>query len=172
MRSLILLIGAGVLLASASQASSDPVRSLRTAFGYHAPSGSKAKTSLGRHGFHPKHATRPGRKSRQSHLDDWHRLIKLGAKKIGGPGCWVSVHQANPSENPGSNPEEPSDPAEVTTIPDVPTSDTTADDPLLLGPETSSVTAVPLPAALPLFAGGLGLLGWLARRRRKSDQLA
>jgi hypothetical protein len=26
---------------------------------------------------------------------------------------------------------------------------------------------VPLPAALPLFAGGLGLLGWMARRRQK-----
>jgi hypothetical protein len=25
---------------------------------------------------------------------------------------------------------------------------------------------VPLPAALPLFAGGLGLLGWMARRKR------
>ena len=28
------------------------------------------------------------------------------------------------------------------------------------------VTPVPVPAALPLFAGGLGLLGWMARRRR------
>lgn len=33
--------------------------------------------------------------------------------------------------------------------------------------EISGVTAVPLPAALPLFAGGLGLLGWMARRRRR-----
>jgi choice-of-anchor C domain-containing protein len=30
-----------------------------------------------------------------------------------------------------------------------------------------SVEAVPLPAALPLFGGGLGLLGWMARRRRR-----
>jgi len=30
-----------------------------------------------------------------------------------------------------------------------------------------SVTAVPLPGALPLFVGGLGLLGFLARRHRK-----
>lgn len=30
----------------------------------------------------------------------------------------------------------------------------------------NSASAVPLPAALPLFAGGLGLLGWMARRRR------
>ena len=37
--------------------------------------------------------------------------------------------------------------------------------------EISGVSApVPLPAALPLFAGGLGLLGWMARRRR--DQTA
>jgi hypothetical protein len=31
----------------------------------------------------------------------------------------------------------------------------------------SLVAAVPLPAALPLFATGLAGLGWLARRRRK-----
>ena len=30
----------------------------------------------------------------------------------------------------------------------------------------SETAAVPLPAALPLFAGGLGLMGWMARRRR------
>ena len=30
----------------------------------------------------------------------------------------------------------------------------------------SDASVVPLPAALPLFAGGLGLLGWMARRRR------
>jgi hypothetical protein len=28
------------------------------------------------------------------------------------------------------------------------------------------VAPVPLPAALPLFAGGLGLLGWMARRKK------
>ena len=28
------------------------------------------------------------------------------------------------------------------------------------------------PPTLPLFAGGLGLLGWMARRRRKGEQLA
>ena len=33
-----------------------------------------------------------------------------------------------------------------------------------------SVTATPLPAALPLFAGGLGILGLLGRRRRKSKK--
>ena len=32
--------------------------------------------------------------------------------------------------------------------------------------EFDSVAPVPLPAALPLFAGGLGFLGWMARRRR------
>jgi len=31
---------------------------------------------------------------------------------------------------------------------------------------TAEVTAVPIPAALPLFAGSLSLLCWLARRRR------
>ena len=32
--------------------------------------------------------------------------------------------------------------------------------------ELKAVTPVPIPAALPLFAGGLGLMGWMARRRR------
>ena len=34
------------------------------------------------------------------------------------------------------------------------------------GELTATVTAVPIPASLPLFAGGLGLMGWLAGRRR------
>jgi hypothetical protein len=34
------------------------------------------------------------------------------------------------------------------------------------GPVTIEVAPVPIPAALPLFAGGLGLLGWMFRRRR------
>ena len=29
------------------------------------------------------------------------------------------------------------------------------------------VAATPLPAALPLFAGGLGVIAWLARRRKR-----
>ena len=32
--------------------------------------------------------------------------------------------------------------------------------------ELQSTTPVPLPTALPLFAGGLGFMGWMARRRR------
>lgn len=31
-------------------------------------------------------------------------------------------------------------------------------------------SATPLPAALPLFAGGLGVLGWLARRKKQKAQ--
>jgi hypothetical protein len=31
-----------------------------------------------------------------------------------------------------------------------------------------AVPPVPIPAALPLFAGGLGLMGWVSRRRKKS----
>src|SRR5262249_31628400 len=36
--------------------------------------------------------------------------------------------------------------------------------------QIGQVTAVPLPAALPLFAGGLAGLGWLARRKRQQSQ--
>jgi hypothetical protein len=32
--------------------------------------------------------------------------------------------------------------------------------------DVSFAAPVPIPAALPLFAGGLGLLGWMARRKR------
>ena len=33
---------------------------------------------------------------------------------------------------------------------------------------TTAVSAVPLPAALPLFAGGLGVMAWLGRRRKRT----
>ena len=33
-------------------------------------------------------------------------------------------------------------------------------------------SATPLPAALPLFASGLGVMGWLARRRKRKAQAA
>jgi hypothetical protein len=33
---------------------------------------------------------------------------------------------------------------------------------------TSDVNATPIPAALPLFASGLGLMGWLSRRRKRN----
>jgi hypothetical protein len=37
---------------------------------------------------------------------------------------------------------------------------------------TFEASVVPVPPALPLFAGGLGLLGWLSRRKRKgADRL-
>jgi hypothetical protein len=176
-RSMVLLIGAGVLLASASQASSDSVRSLKKGLSsYHVFSGSKAKafpassgsqrTSLSTQKSVQSHL----QQSVQSHRDGWRRLIKLGTKKTGGLGCWVVVHQPTPApETPGTNTTETTpDPPEIVSTPYVP--DTTADDPLLPpGPETSTpVAAVPLPAALPLFAGGLGLMGWMARRRRKA----
>jgi hypothetical protein len=35
-----------------------------------------------------------------------------------------------------------------------------------------SLTATPLPATLPLFAGGLGLVGYLTRRRKQSGKQA
>jgi choice-of-anchor C domain-containing protein len=34
-----------------------------------------------------------------------------------------------------------------------------------------SITATPLPAALPLFAGGIGLIGLIARRRKRKAQV-
>lgn len=37
--------------------------------------------------------------------------------------------------------------------------------------EIARIASTPLPAALPLFAGGLGVLGFLARRRRRSAPL-
>jgi hypothetical protein len=36
-----------------------------------------------------------------------------------------------------------------------------------IGQSNFQLETTPLPAALPLFAGGLGLMGWLARRRRR-----
>jgi hypothetical protein len=37
----------------------------------------------------------------------------------------------------------------------------------IFGTWTTSLTQTPIPAALPLFAGGLGLIGVLARRRKR-----
>jgi len=42
-------------------------------------------------------------------------------------------------------------------------------------PETftfNNITATPLPATLPLFAGGLGFVGYLTRRRKKATAAA
>ena len=36
------------------------------------------------------------------------------------------------------------------------------------GAATADLTATPLPAALPMVAGGLGLLGWLTKRRKQN----
>ena len=35
----------------------------------------------------------------------------------------------------------------------------------------SAVSAVPLPAALPLFASGLGVMAWMARRKKRKAAL-
>jgi hypothetical protein len=38
--------------------------------------------------------------------------------------------------------------------------------------EFANLTATPIPAALPLFATGLGLMGWLGRRRKRAQSVA
>jgi hypothetical protein len=38
-----------------------------------------------------------------------------------------------------------------------------------IGQSNFQLATTPLPAALPLFAGGLGLMGWLSRRRKKGN---
>ena len=40
------------------------------------------------------------------------------------------------------------------------------------GPGIAAVSATPLPATLPLFAGGLGLMGLLSRRRKRKSTTA
>jgi hypothetical protein len=47
----------------------------------------------------------------------------------------------------------------------------TSADPGIFGPDFE-ITATPIPAALPLFAGGLGFVGWLARRRKREGSPA
>jgi hypothetical protein len=42
----------------------------------------------------------------------------------------------------------------------------------LRGSITSEVAQTPLPAALPLYATGLGVMGWLARRRKHKNAAA
>lgn len=42
----------------------------------------------------------------------------------------------------------------------------------LTGSAQASVSATPIPAALPLFAGGAGLIGLLARRRKRKAAFA
>ena len=40
------------------------------------------------------------------------------------------------------------------------------------GVGTFAITATPLPAALPMFAGGLGLVGMMARRKKRKTAIA
>ena len=42
---------------------------------------------------------------------------------------------------------------------------------LLISVEANSLTTTPLPAALPLFAGGLGLIGIFARRKKRTTSV-
>ena len=46
----------------------------------------------------------------------------------------------------------------------------TSSDPVYAVGFTPDVSATPLPAALPLFAGGLGVMGLLGRRRKRNAQ--
>ena len=43
---------------------------------------------------------------------------------------------------------------------------------LYLDPSSLAVTATPLPAALPMFAAGLGVMGLLGRRRKRKNSTA
>jgi uncharacterized protein DUF4082 len=38
---------------------------------------------------------------------------------------------------------------------------------MFVGPNFDTVATTPIPAALPLFAAGLGIIGWAARRRKR-----
>jgi hypothetical protein len=154
-KSVALAVAAGMLLVSASQASSDTIKSTTSMVHgdydhwsvFAKPgSGSKTKPFALQSKFEPKRGLKSHSQLRTSRRNDWRRTIGGAALSMRGINCWVSVypHPPKTSWRPETHWEGTS-----THLPKCP-----------------PVSPVPLPAALPLFAGGLVLMGWMARRRR------
>ena len=155
-RSVALAVAAGMLLVSASQASSDTIKSTTSMvhgdydhWSVFATPGSGFKTKpLALQSKHdPKRALKSHSQLRTSRRNNWRRTIGGAALSMRGINCWVSVYP-----HPPVHPHAPSTPHWEGTSTDL--------------PKCPPVSPVPLPAALPLFAGGLVLMGWMARRRR------
>ena len=157
-RSFALAAAAGMLLVSASQASSDTIKPTTSMihgdydhWSVFATPGSGFQTKP--FALQIKSGLKRGLKSHNqlsaSRRNNWRRTIGGAALSMKGINCWVSVYPHAPK-----TPSGPETKWETTS-----TWEGTST-------QLPKCPPVPLPAALPLFAGGLGLMGWMARRRR------
>jgi hypothetical protein len=90
---------------------------------------------------------------------DWSYVNNFGVSLSLANGTSINISPADPSgpSDPYYNVFAVSDPADSSIY----------DQEFTLGP---SVSSTPLPAALPLFAGGLGIVGLLARRKKRKAE--